>query len=223
MSLRIRLVREQDAGAILEIYAPLVRKTAISFASTPPSIHEVRERIRDTLRSKPWLVLTDGQALLGYTSASPYRPRPAYKWCVETTIYIASGYRGSGMGRALYTSLVSILRLQGFYNACAVITLPNAASVALHESMGFEPVGVYKAMGYKLGAWHDVGWWRLSLQADLASPPAPPLTLGEAVKSDDFEAALLSGLHTLQAFPRPENPTLESAKEHESDRETDTP
>lgn len=171
MSASIRLAGEDDAEGIAAIYAPIVRDTAISFEIEPPSGDDFRRRIRETMAVYPWLVGARDGLVLGYAYASAHRPRAAYRWSVDATVYIHADARGRGLGRALYTALFEIVRAQGFCNAYAGITLPNAGSVALHESMGFAPLTVYRGVGYKLGAWHDVGWWELALQP---RPPAPP-------------------------------------------------
>jgi len=115
---------------------------------------------------------------------------------VEVSVYVAESDRRSGVGRALYTSLIECLRLQGFYNAYAGITLPNPASVALHENLGFQPVGVYKDVGFKLGQWHSVGWWSLALQDD--SPPTPPMTLTDIVDTAAWMQAIAAGASLLR-------------------------
>jgi phosphinothricin acetyltransferase len=179
----IRLATEQDAAQIQAIYASIVRETAISFEFDPPTVEEMRQRIRKTLERLPWLVYEDRGAILGYVYASPHRERAAYQWSVDVSVYVRADARRSGVGRALYTSLFRLLALQGYYNAYAGISLPNPASVSLHESLGFRPVGVFQAVGYKFGKWHDVGWWQLALQDRPASPkpPVPYQSLCEAV------------------------------------------
>jgi phosphinothricin acetyltransferase len=194
MNLEIRLALEADAEGIHAIYAPIVLETPVSFALEPPAVTEVREQIKNTLTVRPWVVLIKGDTLLGYATAAPHRARPAYQWCVETSIYVAAGQRGRGLGRGLYTSLLNLLRLQGFHNAYGVITLPNPASVALHESLGFRQAGLFEAQGFKLGAWHDVGWWHLALQKSRSGAPEPPMTLEEAQKKIGWIEALRSGL-----------------------------
>ena len=169
----IRLARADDAPAIQAIYAPVVSHTPISFETTPPSIEEMSQRIEQTLKSFPWLVYEDTGELLGYAYASQHRIRSAYQWSVDVSIYVHEHSRRQGIGRQLYAALFKLLRQQGFYNAYAGITLPNPASVALHEAMGMQPLGVYQKVGYKLGAWHDVGWWQGLLQPHSANPSAP--------------------------------------------------
>lgn len=169
----VRLARETDAEAVQAIYAPEVIETPITFEIEPPSVDEMRQRIRETMRMHPWLVYDRGGTAVGYAYATTHRSRAAYRWSVDVSVYIHRQARGIGIGRALYTELLRLLRRQGFANAYAGITLPNAGSIALHESMGFRPVGVYRGVGFKLGAWHDVGWWDLALQPRAASPAEP--------------------------------------------------
>jgi L-amino acid N-acyltransferase YncA len=169
----IRLATAQDGEEVAAIYRPVVAETAISFEMTLPERDEMARRIEDTLPSYPWLVCdVDGRAA-GYAYATRHRIRGAYQWSVDTSVYIAQEYRRRNIGRGLYTSLFAILAAQGYFNAFAGIALPNPASVGLHESMGFEPIGVYRRVGYKLNRWHDVGWWQLTLKRHEESPKAP--------------------------------------------------
>jgi phosphinothricin acetyltransferase len=169
----IRAARPEDAEAIAAIYAPVVRDTAISFEAEPPSAQEMRSRIIATLERLPWLVSEDDRGLLdGYAYASKHRDRAAYQWSVDTTAYVREDARGKGVGKRLYAALLQSLAELGYFQAFAGIALPNAASVALHESAGFAPIGVYGRVGFKLGAWHDVGWWQRSLREPEA--PLPP-------------------------------------------------
>ena len=188
----IRLAKPGDAAAIQSIYTPTVAETAVSFELEPPSVEEMRRRIETTLLTLPWVVY-DSDGVVGYAYAGLFRSRPAYQWTVEVTVYVHPAHRGMGVGRALYTSLFECLRVQGYRTALAVIALPNPASVALHERLEFRPIGVFHNVGYKLGTWHDVGWWEISLQ----SPPNPPLrprTLPEVVDTDAWRAALTKGM-----------------------------
>ncbi len=170
----IRIADESDAQALLDIYAPLVCNSIISFELLPPSLEEMRQRITETLDLFPWLVLESDHQILGYAYSSSHRSRLAYQWSVDVSIYIDPQAHRRGYGRKLYQTLFNILRIQGFYTALAGIALPNQGSVGLHESMGFELVGVYKNVGYKFGEWRDVGWWELRLK-EYDKPPNPPL------------------------------------------------
>ena len=189
----IRIATVQDAADMVTIYAPIVRHTAISFELEPPTVQVMQQRVADTLRRLPWLIYEGHGKVLGYAYASTHRARAAYQWSVDVSVYIDADSRRSGAGRALYTALFRLLARQGFYNAYAGITLPNTASVSLHETLAFEAIGVYHNVGYKLGAWHDVGWWQLRLQTDERAPAAPlPFA---AIKQDTaaWQAALAAG------------------------------
>ena len=167
----------EDAAAIQAIYAPIVRHTIISFEIEVPTVEAMRDRIVSTGDRWPWLVYDRDGVIEGYAYASEHRTRPAYRWSVDVSAYVDERYRRRGVARALYAALLDRLRAQGFCNAFAGIALPNEPSVAFHEAMGFEPVGVYKNVGYKLGAWHDVGWWGLALKSHPRTPEPPqPVT-----------------------------------------------
>ena len=189
----IRPVAAEDAEAIAAIYAPNVTGAVISFETVPPDAAEMGRRIASTTETHPWLVYERGGDVLGYVYAASHNVRVAYQWSVNVTAYIDARARRQGVGRALYTSLFALLRLQGFYNAYGGITLPNAGSVGLHESMGFRLVGNYQNVGYKFGAWHDVGWWGLELQPKPAEP-ATPLKPAALRAHPDWQAALNAGL-----------------------------
>lgn len=198
MAASIRVATISDTAAIQAIYAPIVRDTAISFETEPPTVQTMQQRITDTLESWPWLVCEQQDAVVGYVYGSRHRTRAAYQWSVDVSVYIHARTRRSGIGRALYTSLFALLTLQGYYNCFAGITLPNPASVRLHESLGFTPVGVYRTVGYKLGVWHDVGWWQLPLQSG-QDAPSPPRAFWELQQdSSALETALAAGVSLLR-------------------------
>lgn len=183
----IRAACEEDASAIAAIYRPFCEATTVSFENEAPSASEMAERIRATGERFPWLVLDDGGTLAGYAYASRHRERAAYGWSVDVTVYVAPTQRRRGVGRALYTSLFELLRLAGYYKVFAGVTLPNPSSVGLHEAMGFELVGVYKGVGYKLGAWRDVAHYQRALQPEQPdpAPPRPPAALAGSPEWDD--------------------------------------
>ena len=193
----IRLAAERDAEQIAAVYAPNVTDTVISFETEPPTEGEMRRRIGATLKRYPWLVCERRGRVLGYAYASEHGSRAAYRWSVDVSVYVREGAHRRGVGRALYTSLFAALKLQGFYNAYAGATLPNPASVGLHEAMGFRRVGVYRGVGYKMGAWHDVLWLHLPLRERVAVPD-PPAELPSVVESGEWEAALRRGLPLLR-------------------------
>jgi L-amino acid N-acyltransferase YncA len=189
----IRLATVDDAGAVAAIYAPYCDGSAVSFEQTAPSPEQMAERITAVLAQRPWLVLEDDGAVVGYAYATPHNERWAYRWSVNTAIYIRDTHQRRGAGRALYTTLFDVLRLLGYYRAVAGITLPNPASVGLHETMGFEPVGVYRDIGYKLGAWRDVGWYEAPIQP-LPAIPSEPRSIDTLRESVEWEAAVKRGL-----------------------------
>lgn len=169
----IRTATPDDATAVAAIYAPIVAATTISFELEPPGVNEMRARIEATLKRLPWLVaVNDAGQVVGYVYASRHRERAAYQWSVDVSAYVHERSRGRGVGKALYGRLFEALVELGYCQAFAGIALPNAASVALHESVGFVPLGVYRRVGFKHGAWHDVGWWQRELK--MVDQPAPP-------------------------------------------------
>lgn len=165
----------RDAAGCAAIYAPYVLESATSFEETAPSQDEMAERIARTSTTHPWLVAEGGAELLGYAYACRHRERPAYRWSTDVSVYVSERRWRQGVGRRLYEDLFERLRRQGFRVACAGITLPNVASVALHERLGFVPVGAYRRIGWKAGAWRDVGWWQLDLAVEGGEPPSDPL------------------------------------------------
>jgi phosphinothricin acetyltransferase len=198
MNPAIRLATESDAAQVRDIYAPFCGDSPVSFEIEPPSVDEMRRRIAAVLPRFPWLVCERDGEILGYVYAHAFRDRLAYQWSSEVTVYIREGRRRGGLGRALYTSLFAILRLQGYYNLYAGVTLPNPASVGLHEAMGFRTVGVYFGCGYKCDAWHDVGFWQMELQPR-AAKPAPPRPLLQVIGTSRWDAALSAGVGLLRA------------------------
>lgn len=196
----IRLATSADASAVARIYAPFVAGAATSFELTPPTADEMDRRIAATQTHAPWLVCCDGAAVLGFAYAARHRDRHAYQWSLDATVYVDPRAHRRGVGRALYTALLTLARAQGFYAVHAGITLPNPASVGLHESFGFRPIGVYPGVGHKLGAWHDVGWWQLELRDRTTGDPAPtrrPEELSEA----EWGAAFAAGDAVLRRAP----------------------
>ena len=195
----IRPVEERDAAAVAAIYAPHVTEGVASFEIVPPDAAEMASRIAATTQTYPWLVCDlPGGGVAGYVYASVHNPRAAYQWSANVTVYIDAKYRRAGIGRALYTSLFAVLRLQGFYNAYGGITLPNAGSVGLHEAMGFRLVGTYKEVGYKFARWWDVGWWGLDLQPKPSTGLTEPLKLEVVCLSPGWQGALDAGLPLLR-------------------------
>lgn len=166
----IRNATQADAAACAAVYAPYVRDTAVTFETVPPDPGEMAVRIAAATRTHAWLVLEDGGRVTGYAYGGPFKARAAYRWSCEVSVYVEVGLRRTGAGRALYEALFARLSERGFRTAVAGMALPNDASVGLHRALGFEPVGTYRRIGWKNGAWHDVAW----MQRTLASAPDPP-------------------------------------------------
>jgi L-amino acid N-acyltransferase YncA len=171
---------ERDAAGCAAIYAPNVEASPTSFEERAPGREEMAGRIELISATHPWLVVECRNELLGYAYACAHRERPAYRWATDVSVYVEEAQRRRGIGRALYEVLIERLRLQRFRVACAGITLPNEASVLLHERLGFDAVGVYRGIGWKAGAWRDVGWWQLDLIPGGDEPPVEPLEPGAA-------------------------------------------
>jgi phosphinothricin acetyltransferase len=187
--MHVRVATAADAPAVRDIYAPVVESSAISFEVDVPSVAEMAARIVDRQPAYPWLVAEEGGSIIGYAYAGRFAPRAAYGWSVETSIYVAETARGRGAGKRLYAALFEILTLQGYRCAMAGITLPNAPSVGLHEGFGFCLVGTYRAVGWKLDSWHDVGWWQKQLSVT-TGPPAAAVPFTELAEAA-FQAALV--------------------------------
>jgi phosphinothricin acetyltransferase len=191
--IEIRLARESDGAALAEIYRPAVAERATSFEVDPPDGAEMGRRVVALTAGLPWLVCDENHKVIGYAYASRHRDRAAYQWSVEVSAYVHAAAHRRGIGAGLYTSLFEVLALLGYRNAFAGITLPNDASVGLHESVGFRPVGTYRGIGWKLGAWHDVLWLQRGLAPQVADPP-PPRPLGQIPALALLDRALRLGL-----------------------------
>jgi phosphinothricin acetyltransferase len=184
--MRIRAATLDDAAALAEIYEPFVTASHISFETEPPDAARMRSRMAEAGGLYPWLIAEDeSKAVAGYAYASRFRPREAYRFAVETTVYLRPGAEGIGLGRGLYAPLLTILEAQGFSQAIAAIALPNDASVRLHERLGYAHAGTYSRVGHKMDCWWDVGLWQRPLAAT-GDPPAEPRPFTPA----DLAAAL---------------------------------
>ncbi len=193
----LRTARPEDAPAIAEIYRPYVTDTVITFELDPPSAPEFASRMEALRDLAPWLVCEVDGNVVGYAYAAKHHERAAYQWALNAAVYLSAAHQRRGLGRALYTALFELLRLQGFCSVHGGITLPNAPSVGLHESLGFRRVALYPAVGFKLGAWYDVGWWQLELRPRLGEPPA--LLTPEAARAafpEQWDAALANAQWT---------------------------
>ena len=189
----IRLAKQTDAAAIRDIYAPIVRDTHISFEQVVPAPAEIAARVENTLTQYPWLVCELDGSLAGYAYASAFRSRAAYQWTTETTVYVHSDCLRRGIARALYTSLLALLRAQGYVTAVGVIALPNPASIRAHEAVGFYKIGVFRNVGHKAGEWRDTGWWQLDLRP-APSAPESPIPLPALAQERQFMSLLAAGL-----------------------------
>jgi L-amino acid N-acyltransferase YncA len=201
MTSTLRLATCDDGAALAAIYAPSVIGAATSFELEAPDGAEMARRIAATLAYAPWLVLEDDGVIVGYAYASRHNDRAAYQWSINVSVYVAAGRQRRGVGRRLYDALLTFARRQGFHVAHAGITLPNPASVALHEAMGFRAFAVYPAVGYKDGAWRDVGWWRLEL-SPCTGEPAPPRGVAE-VAAELGQVGALATASPARAYRRP--------------------
>jgi len=159
----LRQCTPADAARICDIYNHYVRETVITFEEAPVSETEMAQRIADITSRLPWLVWETEAGILGYAYARPWRPRAAYRHSIEGTIYLAPQATGQGLGRALYTELIRELKVRKFHCVIGGVALPNAASVALHQKLGFEKVAEFRQVGFKLGRWIDVAYWELLL------------------------------------------------------------
>jgi phosphinothricin acetyltransferase len=167
----IRLIEPGDAQPTLEIYRPYVEHTAISFEYEVPSLDDWKERMASYSAVYPWLVAVKDGRIAGYAYGSRHRSRTAYTWSPESTIYVAGGHHGSGVARTLYHTLFELLRLQGYVNVYAGVTVPNARSERFHLACGFTGIGYFRKVGFKFGEWHDTRWF----QKQLVEPPVPPV------------------------------------------------
>ena len=159
----IRDVAPGDERAIARIYAPIVEGTIISFEEEPPGPGEFARRIARVTENYPWLVAERDRAVMAYAYGTRWRERRAYRHSVEVTVYVDASAHRMGLGRALYEELFARLHARGFHRAFAGISMPNDASVSLHQAVGFEPVGTFRQAGYKFGRWIDVSWWQRAL------------------------------------------------------------
>lgn len=172
MTIAVRPATPDDAEAIAAIYRPSV-EGVISFEETPPDAAEMARRMAETAARYPYFVAVLDGRVAGYAYAGAFRARAAYRWAVETTVYVDEATQRRGVGRTLLEALLAELEARGFVTALAIIALPNAGSVALHEALGFGAIGVERGVGWKHGRWHDVGVW----QRELARPPDRPSDL----------------------------------------------
>ena len=189
----IRLANAGDGAAIAAVYAPYCVSTTISFEEMAPTAEEMARRIAAIGATRPWILLEDDDAVVGYGYASAHHERAAYRWSVSTAIYVNRGQHRRGAGRALYTTLFALLRALGYHQATAGITLPNPASVGLHAAFGFVLVGVYRQIGFKMGGWHDVAWYQAEIQP-ASERPTEPRSISDVVGTPEWRDAVARGL-----------------------------
>jgi L-amino acid N-acyltransferase YncA len=173
LDLTVRSASPLDAAACAAIYALYVSETVISFEAEAPSEDEMARRIADAVATHAWLVADVDREVVGYAYGHAFAPRAAYRWSTETSVYLARERRGQGIGRALYEALFDRLAARGYWRAFAGIALPNDASVGLHDAAGFEPAGIFRRVGWKHGAWHDVAWFQKDIGV-ATDPPTQP-------------------------------------------------
>jgi L-amino acid N-acyltransferase YncA len=169
----IKVATKEDAVGMLEIYTPFILNSGITQEVEVPSDEDFQKRIISNLEERPWLVCEMNNEIAGYAYAGKHRDRKGYQWCTESSVYISEKYYGFGIANALYTALFDILKMQGYVNAYAVITLPNDRSIAFHKKFGFEYLTTYEKIGYKLGQWHDVGWMQYEVNSHDQDPKDP--------------------------------------------------
>jgi len=176
MNLLILLVKISDAQEIRAIYAPYV-ETPVTFEESVPPVSEIVSRLKYITTHLPYLVCEIDGHIAGYAYATDFRTRSAYRWIKELSVYVHPEFRRKNIAQALYSCLIGLLKLQGITSALACITVPNPESVGFHEQFGFKKVGVFRANGFKLGQWHDVGWWELDLNPERNTPCDQPCSV----------------------------------------------
>lgn len=192
----VRVATPEDAKSILDIYKPYILNTATSFETIVPSLEEFKARMEKYLCKYPWIVGEINGKLAGYAYASVHREREAYQWTCESSIYMHEKFKGKGIAKELYDALFGVLKMQGIVNVYAGITLPNDASVKLHEKCGFIHFATYDNIGYKLNEWHKVGWWRLQLN-EYSLKPSPPLKFSN-MQTETFASYLQMAANTIE-------------------------
>jgi phosphinothricin acetyltransferase len=185
----IRLITEKDADEVLNVYKYFVDNTSVSFEYEAPIRDEYLQRIITNTEKYPWLVCVHNDKIIGFAYASTHRYRTAYQWSPESTIYFAPDFHTKGIGRIIYETLFLLLKLQGYYNVFAGITVPNEKSVGLHQALGFKEVGIFRNIGYKHGNWHHTHWFQLDLAEHILNPPTPK-KLNEVISTSTFQSIL---------------------------------
>jgi phosphinothricin acetyltransferase len=197
MNATIRLAERKDVPGILEIYSPFILNTAVTFEETVPDEESFWKRMQEIMIELPILVCEIDGKITGYAYASGYRSRASYRWTKEVSVYIHPGFHRRKIADALYTSLHELVRYQGISNLLAIITMPNESSVAFHEYFGYRKCAEFSKVGYKLGAWQNVGWFELFIQDEKQSPKDPVLHLDEIKGLPVFQEAIQKGLEKI--------------------------
>ncbi len=195
----IRTIDKNDTQEVLEIYAYYILNTPITFDYHVPSTSEFIEKITTITRDYPWLVCVENEKIIGYAYGSMHRAKTAYQWSPESTIYLANGTYRKGLGRVLYETLFSLLKLQGYVNVYAGVTVPNINSEEFHKALGFKEIGLFHKAGYKLGEWHDTKWFELHI-SEHAHDPVPPKKLQEVIDSEAFKVILQNANNVLSTL-----------------------
>jgi phosphinothricin acetyltransferase len=195
--IKIRLASEADTTALLDIYAPFVKNTVITFEYDVPTDIQFSARIATITKKYPWLVCEIHDRIVGYAYAAAFHERSAYDWSVDASVYIHPDYHRKRIGAALYECLFQLLKLQGFYNVYAIITGANKNSLDFHQSLGFKPVGLYRNVGYKFNQWQDVQWLVLTIK-DHSQPPEKPKSIDDIKDTPEFNSVVSKALEIIQ-------------------------
>lgn len=198
MGADIRLAEQRDVPAILEIYAPYILETAVTFEEVVPDEESFWKRIQGIMAELPFLVCEIDGKIAGYAYASAYRSRASYRWSREVSVYVHPDFRRHWVGHALYTSLNELVRFQGIACLLAVITFPNEPSISFHEHFGYRKCAEFRNVGYKLNQWQRVDWFELFLQDETKPPKERILTLEEIINLPIFQESIQKGLKELK-------------------------
>lgn len=197
ISKKIRLATEEDSDSLLKIYGEFITNTAVTFEVTIPSVLEFSQRIKNVLEKHPWLICEINGENIGYAYASKHRERAAYQWSVDVTVYISPKYHRKHIATALYTALIELLKVQGYYNAYAGVALPNIKSEGFHEFFCFKPVGVFHNVGYKFNEWRDVKWFELAI-SEHSKIPSSPKTINEIKDTEEFKVIIKNAIQMVK-------------------------
>jgi L-amino acid N-acyltransferase YncA len=204
----IRFANEEDCQRILEIYAPYILDSAISFETEVPTLEDFKTRFQEITAKYPWIVFEEDNQIIGYAYASSHRSRCAYGWSCEVTVYIDEKHHKRGIGTQLYEALFPILKAQGFYNLFAGVTQPNEGSNTIHKRLGFQEIGTYRNIGYKFGKWHDVSWYQLEVNS--GGVPTVPFSIHSLLREKVQIVPLSPGTKMVFEFVRSLDDYLES-------------